>query len=231
MRSFTGVLVAAAVIAAPHVASAQAIRSGTVFQVSPYAGVMVFGNYLNGPLGTTITNKPGMLYGTQVGLALSRQLTLIGNVAYTSSDIDAGLPIIGGITVGRSSTVLYDAGLEYSLGLSQAGATAFAPFVQAGVGAMQYDIKAASIVTTHATNLAGNVGLGADFSIGKGMAIRLLACSPRTTSGSSTFRMRSALESTARRHTISDSPPDCASTSRTIFGRRRLRSLRARQPS
>jgi hypothetical protein len=169
----TRALAIVAFVAAP--AAAQAPATGTVFHVSPYAGVMVFGNYLSGPLNTTLTNKPGMLYGTQVGLSLSPSLTLIGNIGYTSSSIDVGLPIIGGISVGHSSTLIYDGGLEYSLGTMRQGATAFAPFVQAGVGAMQYDIKAASVLTTNATNLAGNVGVGADVAVGKGVALRLLA--------------------------------------------------------
>jgi hypothetical protein len=169
------VITAAAILAPVMSAAAQAPGSGTVLHVSPYAGFMVFGNYLNGPLGTTLTNKPGMLYGTQVGLSLSPELSLVGYIGYTSSSIDVGVPIIGGISVGHSSTLIYDADLEYNLGAMRTGATAFTPFVQAGIGAMQYDIKAVSVLTTNATNLAGNVGIGADVAVGKGMALRLLA--------------------------------------------------------
>lgn len=176
MRSISRLLAAAAIVAAPlATASAQAANSGTVLHVSPYAGVMVFGNYLSGPLGTTLTNKPGMLYGTQVGLSLSPELSLVGNIGYTSSNIDVGLPIIGGVSVGTSSTLIYDADLEYAIGSMKSGNTAFTPFVQAGVGAMRYDIKAVSVLTTQATNFAGNVGVGADFAVSKGMALRLLA--------------------------------------------------------
>lgn len=166
----------AALLAAPFASLvAQAPNTGTVLHVSPYAGVMVFGNYLNGPLNTTLTNKPGMLYGTQVGLSLSPELSLIGNLGYTSSSIDVGLPIIGGISVGHSSTLIYDADLEYQLGTMRNGATILSPFVQAGAGAMRYDIKAVDVLTTTSTNFAANVGLGADIAMGKGMAVRLLA--------------------------------------------------------
>jgi len=175
MRAITRFL-AAAFVAAPVVGlSAQAPYNGSVFQVSPYAGVMVFGNYLNGPLNTTLTNKPGMLYGTQVGLAVSPELSLVGNIGYASSSLDVGLPIIGGLSVGHSSTLIYDADLEYAFTGMQNGTTSFTPFVQAGVGAMRYDIDAVSVLTTTTTNFAGNVGLGADISVGKGMAVRLLA--------------------------------------------------------
>lgn len=178
MRSFSRSLLAAlsaALLAAPVALSAQSPNSGSVLHVSPYAGVMVFGNYLNGPLNTTLTNKPGMLYGTQVGLSLSPELSLVGNIGYTSSSLDVGLPIIGGLSVGHSSTLIYDADLEFGFGAMQSGTTSFTPFVQAGVGALRYDVNAVSILTTTATNLAGNVGLGADIAVGKGMAVRFLA--------------------------------------------------------
>jgi hypothetical protein len=166
----------AALLAAPlSMLAAQAPNSGTVLHISPYAGVMVFGSYLNGPLNTTLTNKPGMLYGTQVGLSLSPELSLVGNIGYTSSSIDVGLPIIGGISVGHSSTLIYDADLEYALGSMRTGTSSLTPFVQAGVGAMRYDINAVDILNTNATNFAGNVGVGADIAMGKGMAVRLLA--------------------------------------------------------
>jgi hypothetical protein len=166
----------AALLAAPLASVvAQAPNSGTILHLSPYAGVMVFGNYLNGPLNTTLTNRPGMLYGTQVGLSLAPELSLVGNIGYTSSSIDVGLPIIGGVSVGHSSTLIYDADLEYEIGAMRSGTTVLTPFIQAGAGAMRYDIEAVEVLNTTATNFAANVGLGADVAMGKGMAVRLLA--------------------------------------------------------
>ncbi len=178
MRSIRQVASAVAVVATSLAAAplmAQAPESGTVFHVSPYVGYMVSGDFIKGPLGTSVSNAPGVLYGTQLGLSIAPNLSLIGNVAYTKSDIKIGVPILGGFGVGNSSTLLYDAGLEYNLGGMSRGAMPFTPFVQAGVGAMKYDINAASILETHATNWAGNVGLGADVTLARGMAVRLLA--------------------------------------------------------
>jgi len=178
MRSIRHVASAVAVIATSFAAaplSAQAPESGTVFHVSPYVGYMISGDFIKGPLGTSVSNAPGALYGTQVGLSLSPNLSLIGNVAYTTADIKVGVPILGGFGVGNSSTLLYDAGLEYNIGRMSGGGIPLSPFVQAGVGAMKYDINAASIIETHATNFAGNIGVGADVQLGKGMAVRLLA--------------------------------------------------------
>jgi hypothetical protein len=177
MRSLYRILIGAAAsigaLATPAIA--QAPNSGKVLHVSPYAGYMVFGNYIDGPLGTSVSNAPGMLYGTQVGLSLAPELSLIGNIGYTASDMKVGIPFLGGVSVGRSSMLIYDAGLEYNLGSAKYGSTPFSPFVQAGVGAIRYDIKAASVLNTKATNFAGNVGVGADISVGSNMALRLLA--------------------------------------------------------
>ena len=153
---------------------AQAPGSGTVLHVSPYAGYMVFGDYLKGPLGTSVSNAPAPIYGAQVGLSLSPNLSLIGNIGYTQSDIKVGIPILGGLSVGHSAMLIYDGGLEYNLGSSKAGAMPFSPFVQAGVGAIRYNIDE-SILHTEATNLAGNVGAGADLNVARGLSLRLLA--------------------------------------------------------
>jgi hypothetical protein len=154
--------------------AAQAPESGKVLHVSPYVGYMIFGDYLKGPLGTSLSNAPGPVYGAQAGLSLAPNLSLVGNLGYSATDIKVGVPILGGLSVGHSSLLLYDADLEYDLGTSKTGGASFSPFIQAGAGAMRYTIDE-SILTTNATNFAGNVGLGADFTIGRGMALRLLA--------------------------------------------------------
>jgi hypothetical protein len=114
------------------------------------------------------------MYGTQFNLALSPNVSLVGNLGYTSSDIKIGVPFFGGITAGRSTMYMYDAGLEYDFGSSKSGSIPFTPFVLAGVGAMHYNIDE-DIASTQATNLAGNVGVGADFVVGRGVALRLMA--------------------------------------------------------
>jgi hypothetical protein len=162
----------AALSAAPLVA--QDPGGGTALHVSPYVGTMISGSFLNGPLGTTLSDSPGLIYGTQVGLSLAPQLSLIGNIGYSSSDMKVGIPFLGGVTVGHSNVLLYDAGLEYNFGATSAKSLGFSPFVQAGVGAMQYDVNA-SVIDTRATNFAGNVGFGADVNVSKGIALRLLA--------------------------------------------------------
>ena len=153
---------------------AQAPGEGTVLHVSPYVGYMVFGDFIKGPLGTSVSNAPAPIYGAQVGLSLAPNLSLIGNVGYTQSDIKVGVPILGGLSVGHSSMLLYDGGLEYNLGSLPMGGMPISPFVQAGVGAIRYTIDE-SILTSQSTSLVGNAGVGADLSVGRGMALRVLA--------------------------------------------------------
>ena len=155
-------------VAAPPVAN------GTAFELTPYAGYMIFGDYLKGPLGTSISNAPGAIYGVQLGMKIYPNVSLIGNLGYTSSDITAGIPFLGGYSIAHSSTLLYDGGLQLDLPLTTASGFSLKPFAQVGAGAMRYNISE-SIIQTNTTNFAANVGLGADVSLGQSMGLRLMA--------------------------------------------------------
>jgi hypothetical protein len=176
MRNASRSLLAAAAFSLASVSSvvAQSSPTPTVFQLTPYVGYMVFGDYLKGPIGTSLSNAPGVIYGAQAGIAIAPNLSLIGNLGYTNSDLKVGIPILGGVSVGHSSMLIYDAGLEYNFGSPKPGATPITPFVQAGVGAISYNIDE-SVVQTNATNFAGNVGVGADLAVGNGLSLRLMA--------------------------------------------------------
>ena len=177
-----GLAAAVVLILAPVSAQAQSRGSGraavapasTLFEVTPYAGYVIFGNYLTGPLGTSLTNAPAPLFGAQVGMKIAPNVSMIANLATASSDIRVGVPFLGGVSVGRSDVLLYDAGLQLDIPVTSALAATFSPFLQAGVGGMHYAITE-SFVSTTATNLAGNVGAGADIAIGRGVGVRLMA--------------------------------------------------------
>jgi hypothetical protein len=176
MRSIRSLIIAASVVAAGSLgAQTQESGTGTTFHITPYAGYMFFGDYLKGPLGTSLTNAPGLMYGTQINMQLSPNIALVGNLGYTSSDIQIGVPFFGGVSAGHSTMYMYDAGLEYDFRAMKNGSVPFTPFVTGGVGAMRYNIDEGDLFTTQATNLAGNVGLGADFAVGRGVALRLMA--------------------------------------------------------
>jgi hypothetical protein len=178
MRSPSLALAAAMLVAVPALATAQSrsssLETGTAFEVTPYVGYMFFGDYLSGPLGTSVTNAPAPVFGAQLGMKLSPSLSLIGNIATASSDIQAGIPILGGVSIAQSRVQMFDAGLELALPLTTMGGSAMTPFIQASAGAMRYDITE-SFLTTSSTNFAANVGLGADVSVGRGVGVRVMA--------------------------------------------------------
>lgn len=180
--ALAGLVAGAALILAPSTSQAQSRAAGrpvaadgsTMFEVTPYAGYMIFGNYLTGPLGTSLTNAPAPIYGAQIGMKIAPNVSLFGNLATANSDIRIGVPFLGGVSVAQSSIVLYDAGLQLDFPVTSAYGATFSPFLQAGVGALHYDITE-SLISTTATNLAGNVGAGADIAIGHGVGLRLMA--------------------------------------------------------
>lgn len=173
-------MAAASVLAftAPVIGQAQmraaSPASAFAFEATPYVGYMVFGDYVSGPFGTSISNAPATVVGAELGMRIAPNLSLIANLATASSDIQAGVPILGGLSIAQSRMVMYDAGLQLSMPLTTMAGTALTPFLQAGAGAMRYDITQ-SFISTTATNFAGNIGAGADIAVGRGVGVRIMA--------------------------------------------------------
>jgi hypothetical protein len=151
------------------------LATGTLFEATPYAGYMFFGDYLSGPLGTSVTNAPAPVVGLQLGMKIAPNLSIIGNLAAANSDVQAGIPFFGGVSIAKSSVIMYDAGLQLDLPLSSMSGFELSPFVQASAGAMRYDLTEGSLLSRTATNLAGNIGIGADIGLGRGVGLRVMA--------------------------------------------------------
>ncbi|MDF1502875.1 outer membrane beta-barrel protein [Roseisolibacter sp. H3M3-2] len=166
--ALAGLLIASPLAAQSRRPAGATSNHASIADVTPYAGVIMFGNYLDGPLGTSVRSRPAPIGGAQVSLGIAENLSLTGNVGYTSGDLEVGLPILGGVDVGSSSSWLYDAGLEYRI---PAG-TNLTPFVQAGAGAITTKLSGGPISTT-STNLAGNLGAGVDLAFGRSAALRI----------------------------------------------------------
>jgi len=175
MRGISSLAAIVLAVAPLAVARAQTVGSGSEFEVAPYVGYMVFGNYLEGPLGTSLSSSTAPVYGAQLGMRLTPSIVLLGNVASSSGDLKVGLPFIGGTSIGTNSLLMYDADLQLDLPHAGDKDLSFSPFIQAGIGQMRYDIQAISILQTQATNTAYNVGAGADIAVGKGFGVRLMA--------------------------------------------------------
>jgi hypothetical protein len=152
--------------------AALAQTSASRIEVTPYAGYMLFGDFVKGPLGTSISNAGGALVGAQLGIALTPNVAVVGNAARASGDINLGIPFFNGITVGSSSAWMFDGALQLSMPLP-GRAISFTPFVQLGAGAMRHNVKIG--LSTDATNFVGSVGAGADFGLTRTIGLRLMA--------------------------------------------------------
>jgi hypothetical protein len=148
----------------------------TLMQFTPYVGYMAFGDFLRGPVGSTLSVKNAPLFGAQVGMKVAPNVSVIGNVAYSSTDLQVGIPFLGGMGVGSAGVWLYDGGVQVDFPISAAeGRSPITPFVQAGVGAATYKVKAANILNTNSTNFAFNGGIGLDYQVTPTVGVRLMA--------------------------------------------------------
>ena len=175
MRTLRLVTAAAAAVALlPALGTAQLTRATPTkphrIEITPYAGVMLPSNLVSGPLGTHVGMAVGPLYGAQLGVSLVDGIALVGNVGIATADLEAGLPILGGVSFGKTEALLYDGGVQLSLPTS----SAVRPFVHLGVGGISREISVSS-VSVSSTAAALNAGLGVDLSLGDGVAVRLLA--------------------------------------------------------
>jgi len=143
-----------------------------VFDVSPYAGYMMFGKLFEGPIGTSISTGSGPVYGAQMSLTMAKNVALYGNVGYSSSDLKVGVPILGGLDIGTSKALFYDGGIELKVPMQ--AASVVTPFIQGGVGAMRYEVES-GFLNAQATNIAYNFGGGVDVRLSPNFGLRLMA--------------------------------------------------------
>jgi hypothetical protein len=165
---------AAAALLVPAAGQAQRAPASSLVQLAPYAGYMLFGGIFDGPLGTSLANANGAIYGAQVAVQLLPGLSIVGNVARADASLQVGIPFLGGYDIGESSVLLYDAGLQLGASLGDRTRLPLAPFVQAGIGGMRHDVRS-GVLRTDATNLAFNAGVGADVALSRGLGLRVMA--------------------------------------------------------
>jgi hypothetical protein len=146
--------------------------AGPSFGITPYAGYMKFGNLISGPFGASVRNAGAAVYGAEATLGLTNGIALVGNVAYSQPGLQIGAPVIGGVSVGRSSVLLYDAALRLRVPVGTGGLP-ISPFVQGGAGQVRQSVDIGP-VATHATNFAYNIGAGADVTIAPRLGLQLM---------------------------------------------------------
>ena len=157
---------AAALALALAVVPAHAQRAG-VARVTPFVGYVASGAALDGPLGTRLTNRGTAVYGASIGVDVLPGVALVASVGYASSALRVTAPLVGGLDLADNRILLTDVGVQ----LRPSGATAVAPYLEAGVGAVRWDVRR-GLLATQATNAAGTVGAGVDLRVGSRLAAR-----------------------------------------------------------
>jgi hypothetical protein len=161
-------LTAALAVAVPSRSNAQSPS----FQITPYAGYLRSGTLLEGPIGTSVRGGGAPVYGAEAALGLARDLYLVGNVAYSKPALELGAPLVGGVNVGESSVLLYDAALRLDVPILPL--PLISPFIQGGVGQMRQTIDVGP-VSTKSTSLAYNVGAGVDVALAPRLGLQVMA--------------------------------------------------------
>lgn len=168
--SVSSLALAAVVMTAVPVAA----QSGPAVRLTPYAGFLSSGSIADGPFGFEIGNAGAPMFGLQLGLNLTRNLALVGNVGYADTQLEAGLPFIGGLSIADSRVLMYDGGLQLRFPAVTGAGTGIVPFVEGGVGAIRHDLSAAGL-TTSSTNIAFTAGGGVDLQLTNSLGVRLMA--------------------------------------------------------
>ena len=180
MKKFiVGAAIMAALSAPAGAQSGQPVTSGHgSFYVGPYIGYMIFGDLFEGKNNVEYSNENGVLYGAQVGFSVSPNFSILGNVAYNKSKFQLeNFPTgVGTQTQNVSGDVgvwFYDANLQFRLPFEQKDSW-IAPFGQIGAGAVRYTQEAGQFNSPASTNVAFNLGIGADFQFMETIGIRLM---------------------------------------------------------
>jgi len=168
-----GALMLSATTASAQRGSPITISRGS-FEVIPYTGYLVSEKLVSGPLGTDIGAANGALFGAQVGMPLNPYASLLGGIAYSSGDLQAGVPILGGIGIGSSKTLLYDAVVQVRLAGNDGEKLGAIPFFQLGAGAAHRELSAVGL-NVSSTDFVASGGLGIDYAVSRQFAIRLMA--------------------------------------------------------
>jgi opacity protein-like surface antigen len=180
MRKFLVTAGLLAAVAAPMQAQnpGEPVTSGqSSFYLSPYVGYIWYGDLFEFPDDVEYSNDNGVNYGVQAGVSFSPNISLIGNFGYnkskftlesdrTGDDIDAS---------GDLGIFFYDANLQFRVPfIANRMGSWLAPVMQVGVGAMKYTADTDDFNSDGETNVAFNVGLGADFQLMKALGARIM---------------------------------------------------------
>ncbi len=143
--------------------------------IVPYAGYMITSHFANGPLSTSLGTGNGAIYGAQLSLPLAPSASLVGGIGYSTGNLNANAPFLGSTQIGTAKAYIYEGDLELRGSQGKQGLSwGFTPFLQVGAGAIHRNLSAIGLQAT-STDFAINGGVGADFAVSPGFALRLMA--------------------------------------------------------
>jgi hypothetical protein len=170
-KALVGAALIAFTAASLH-AQASYPMTGKVFQVTPYAGYMIFGDYFETSNGVEFSNDNSSIVGAQATLQMTPALALFGNFGYARSNWEFENFFGAGndLALDRVGIWVYDGGLQLRF---PTGST-FSPFAQVGAGAIRYTIDNDDIASDGQTNFAFNAGLGFDYQLTNALGLRAM---------------------------------------------------------
>lgn len=151
-------------------------RSGSFF-IGPYAGYMFFGDLFDFGGPTEQSMEDGALFGAQAGVNLTPSIALLGNLGYSKSafTLENDATNSSQRISGDLGVFLYDASLQFRIPMSNLGSRV-SPLAQIGVGGIRYTLDTDDISgEPRSSDVAFNVGLGADFGLADRVALRVMA--------------------------------------------------------
>ncbi len=168
MRSFVSLAVAGIAVL-----NADAGAQGSA-RVTPYVGYLASGSIADGPLGSRLVNQGAPVYGVQLGLNLSPNIALVGNVGYADSELEAGFTWLGGVSIADSKVLMYDGGVQLRFPALSRPGTGIVPFVEGGIGAIRHEMSVGPLMT-RSTNVAFTAGGGVDLQLSNALGVRVMA--------------------------------------------------------
>ena len=171
MKKYIVATLASALLAAPAAAQTpESVVTGgqSTFSVTPYGGYMIFGSLADIAEDVNLTSDNSWIVGAQAKIRMTSRWSVVGNFAYTKSNLEAEIEnseIPDTELSGDLGYWLGDLGLQYQMPFSWNDGK-ISPFVQAGVGAVRYTTDANDFGDESSTNLQFNAGVGLDIDRG-----------------------------------------------------------------
>ena len=167
-----GALLAPLPMLAQSPSSTLSVNRGS-FEVIPFAGIMFTQRFAHA-YGTDLGPANTGVYGVQAGLPLAPSASLLGEFAYSGGNLQAGIPLVGGIDVGQSRTYIYEGAVQLRADSWAAQGRRVIPLAQLGAGAIHRDISVAGL-HARTTDFMVSGGLGVDVPFTQSLALRVLA--------------------------------------------------------